>query len=206
MTWQTVALMTLTDEWQYTNPVPGTYFRLSHSIGSFNTVLLTQAQQLEPDTNPTKYEHWQYVRTWARPEPEIIEFEIPPFFPARCLGLRKTHRLAIPWTITLEVWTVPFSPVEISLNIPVADNATLTEVAASTEWTQLVAANSNRKGLIIHNASSAELDVRFGDSAPDSAAIYLQPYQQYELPVAYTGKVEGKWDAADGEARITQFV
>jgi hypothetical protein len=206
MTWQTIAIITLSDAWQYTNPVAGQYFRLSHSFPSFNAVLISQAQQTDPDNDPTQFELWQFVKTYARQEREVLEFEVPPFFTQRRLALRKTQRLAVPWTITIEVWTVPQSDPPITVTFPTASSANTTSVAASTTQVQLVAANANRKGLTIVNKSTGTLTIDLdSDSTTGEPAGFIYADGWWEPPVNYTGEIRGVWSNTNGNCFVTEY-
>lgn len=90
---------------------------------------------------------------------------------------------------------------------PSASSATITSVAGSGSSTTLKASNSARKGLIIFNDSSAALYIKFGATASTSSfSIKLFPYETYAMDtVIYTGIIDGIWDSATGNARVTEL-
>lgn len=83
-------------------------------------------------------------------------------------------------------------------------STTNTSVAGSASSVQLVAANSSRKELTIQNDSNAILYVKEGTTA--SATDYkfkLYPDDIYRTN-NYTGRVDGIWASATGNARIAE--
>ena len=89
--------------------------------------------------------------------------------------------------------------------VPPATAAT-TAVAAAIAGVQLLAANAARKGATIYNDSTAELLVLLG--TPVSAAAFtlsMLPGAYYEVPFGYTGRVDGIWAEATGNARMTEL-
>jgi len=85
--------------------------------------------------------------------------------------------------------------------------ATLTNVAASTASTQLLASTAGRKGAFFFNDSTASLYLKYGTTASTSSfTVLLRPNDYYELPMPiYTGVLEGIWDATNGNVRITEL-
>lgn len=80
-------------------------------------------------------------------------------------------------------------------------------VSASTSSVTLKAANASRKDLMIFNNSvSAKLYVCFAATAlTTSFVVRLDPGGFWEMPVKYTGLVTGIWDAAVGDAQVTEL-
>lgn len=90
----------------------------------------------------------------------------------------------------------------------VADTATLTNVADAATSAQLLAANANRVGCVIHNDSTQDLYLKYGTTA--SATDYtvrIPAGLHWTMPFpAYTGRLDGIWAAnASGSARITEL-
>jgi hypothetical protein len=84
----------------------------------------------------------------------------------------------------------------------------ITSVAAAVASTSLLAANTTRRGAMIFNDSaSANLYVKLGSTASlTSFTALVPPSGYYELPYpVYTGTIDGIWDAAVGDARITEL-
>lgn len=99
------------------------------------------------------------------------------------------------------------NPMPISGSGTVA-TATISRVAASATSVTLLAANENRRRVILYNESTADLYVKFGATA--SATSYttkLGPGDTYESPTdwVYTGVIDGIWSAATGTAQITEM-
>lgn len=90
-----------------------------------------------------------------------------------------------------------------------ATTATLTNTASSaSNVANLVALNTNRLGLTIFNDSSAILFLKYGTTASATSFTYEIPaLAQWEMPVdpTYTGRIDGIWASANGNARITEF-
>lgn len=85
----------------------------------------------------------------------------------------------------------------------------VTNVNDTATSTTLIAANANRRGLIITNTSSAILYVRMA-SGTASATMFTYRLPQnatQEIMYAYTGIVTGVWatDPNDGVAVITEL-
>lgn len=119
--------------------------------------------------------------------------------------------------MTAPTATQPHIPVDAAGRVIVVSDGptafagapTLTNVASSASNVTLVAANPNRRGLIIYNESTAVLSIKFGATA--SATSYtqrLQPNTGYEMSAhtLYTGIIDGIWASANGSARITELV
>jgi hypothetical protein len=87
---------------------------------------------------------------------------------------------------------------------------TVTGVAQNIASVSLLAANANRKGGRLVNASTAILYVRFEAAAASIASAgyssVLNPNQEMPIPDCYTGEIRGIWDAAGGGyANITEL-
>lgn len=95
----------------------------------------------------------------------------------------------------------PFTPLPI-----VATVATLANVPGSVTSVTLRAANSARLGLMVFNDSTATLFIKFGATASaTSFTVKVAPDGYYEFPQPiYVGIVDGIWDAANGNARVTE--
>lgn len=91
---------------------------------------------------------------------------------------------------------------------PTSATATLTSVNGAASSTQLLAANTSRKGAYFYNDSTAILYLAFAGTA-STTAYTLQIASQgfYEMPPTpvYTGAIFGIWSAAAGAVRITEL-
>ena len=96
---------------------------------------------------------------------------------------------------------------EVTSNRPVTATATLANVAGSASNVTLIAANASRKGAVIFNDSSSALYVKLGATASTSSFTYkLFPNETFEMSgIIYTGIIDGIWDSATGNARITEL-
>ena len=85
--------------------------------------------------------------------------------------------------------------------------ANVTSVAAATQSVTLLAVNASRRGLVIHNDSTATLWVKFGSAAFATSYTYeLTAGAHLELSAGvFTGLICGIWETADGYARITEL-
>lgn len=87
-------------------------------------------------------------------------------------------------------------------------NATLTSVAASVTSVTVLASNAARNSAIIHNDSAtATLRLKYGATA--SATSFtgppLRPGATAVIDDGYTGIIDGIWDIASGNARVTEL-
>jgi hypothetical protein len=96
------------------------------------------------------------------------------------------------------------SPLPIN-QVP-ATTCTPTSVASSATSVLLLAANANRRGVVIRNQSTAVLYIDFGAPATADSPIVVQPGDPFfDLPASYSGDLHGIWAAANGNARIREF-
>lgn len=109
-----------------------------------------------------------------------------------------------------------YGPIATDLNGRVmvaqkAATATLANVAGSATSVTLIAANSARIGATITNDSSALLYIKFGTTASTTsytivlAGTASAPFSYYEVPAGFTGRIDGIWSAASGNARTTEI-
>lgn len=85
--------------------------------------------------------------------------------------------------------------------------ATLANVGGSATSVTLIASNTDRRGFVIHNDSTAILYVKFGSAASSTSYTYkLQADALLESPAwCYTGIITGIWASATGDARTTEL-
>jgi hypothetical protein len=92
--------------------------------------------------------------------------------------------------------------------MPASATATLANVAGSASSVTVLAANTERKGVVIHNDSTAILYLKFGTTASATSFSYkLNGGETFEsaMPVVYTGIITGIWASATGAARVTEL-
>lgn len=86
----------------------------------------------------------------------------------------------------------------------VSQTGTLANVPASAVSVTLLAANTARIGAIIYNDSVQSLFIKFGITASaTSFTVLLGVNEYYEVPYGYTGRIDGIWNVAVGNARVT---
>lgn len=82
----------------------------------------------------------------------------------------------------------------------------LANVAGSAASVTLLAANVARLGATIFNDSTAILYVKFGTTASlTSFTVRMISNAYYEVPFRYTGRIDGIWASATGNARVTEL-
>lgn len=200
MTWKYLTTLNLTANWNFTPVTSGTLFRFQYPLATSIGVLIAQAQTLS-----NTVELWEVQEATAKPELEILYFEKPVFFSQRKLAIKSTAKFQpkSPWTVRIEVWSMPLSR---ALSILTTTSATPSSVTASTTSTPLLAANPNRKGATFWNTSSSTLFIEMGQTASASAyAVQVGPGDYYELPYNYNGAVSGIWGAANGACLVREF-
>jgi archaellum component FlaG (FlaF/FlaG flagellin family) len=90
--------------------------------------------------------------------------------------------------------------------VPPASTAAHTNVASSASSTQLLAANTARKGFSIFNDSTQILYVKYGATASaTSYVVQIAASGYYEDPWGWQGAVHGIWASANGNARILEL-
>lgn len=90
---------------------------------------------------------------------------------------------------------------------PTSSNVALTSVPAATANTALLAANPARKGAYITNNGSANMYLAYGPTASLTAfTVKIAPGGFFELPTTpvWQGAVSAIWDAANGNAQVTE--
>jgi len=97
----------------------------------------------------------------------------------------------------------------VTIGSSAAPTATLTQIPDQDTSIQLLAANADRKGVVIVNTSTAILFVAFGATASASAYTYrLTPFATLEIKgdMLYTGAISGIWASnQSGDAQITEL-
>ncbi|MGG6266305.1 hypothetical protein ACQ4M3_08845 [Leptolyngbya sp. AN03gr2] len=100
MTWNTIATIQITPEWQFTSPIPLNlgYVRLTFSTAGVPVAIA----QVEPDL-----ENWSDERQiMATPFAQILEFSSPLVFTKRALALKSPTSTA-PFEVRIEVSSLP---------------------------------------------------------------------------------------------------
>jgi hypothetical protein len=103
-------------------------------------------------------------------------------------------------------------PITITGNItavsPIASSATLTSLASSTSTQTVLVANSNRRGFILVNESTANCYIAFAATTTTTAyTILLNANMTYQNEAQiYIGDISCKWSAVNGSLRITELL
>src|SRR6266516_1683536 len=94
-------------------------------------------------------------------------------------------------------------------SVPLAATGTKSNVAGSASSVTILASNTNRKGAMIYNDSTAilYLDLSGGTASSSSYSVQVSSQGFFELPgpTIYNGAITGIWASANGSARVTEF-
>lgn len=83
---------------------------------------------------------------------------------------------------------------------------TTTNVAGSAGSVTLLAANPSRVTASVYNDSSSALYIKAGATASTSSfSVKVLPGGYFEVPSGYRGILDGIWDSATGNARVTEY-
>ena len=102
-------------------------------------------------------------------------------------------------------------PVSIAGTVSVTQSksstGTLTSVNAANTSTTLLASNANRLGAIFYNDSSNKLYLGLTSSAVSTSSytVQLMPNSYWEMPIDYTGQINGIWNGTNGAVRVTEL-
>lgn len=91
---------------------------------------------------------------------------------------------------------------------PGTATATLSSLASAATSAQLLAANTSRKGVLIHNTDANALKIKYGTTASASSYSVNIPSNGYwEMPQPiYAGRIDAIWDAdGAGSAYVTEL-
>lgn len=207
MAWKQLAKFKLTNDWQFTPAIEGNYFKLIYS----NVPVLYNGWICQAEVQPDKSVFcFNTQPILAKSTIEIAEFVKPTFFSSRCIGIRQELRATNNWTVNIEVSDVmpiwnpsgPATPVTSS-------TVNTTSVPVSTTSVLLIAANTNRIEALIYNTSTkSTLYLGYGTAATVGGSVPIAPGGYFELPVDYTGAINGIWNVVDaaGAAKVVEFV
>lgn len=119
--------------------------------------------------------------------------------PTAIVGGRTYEEIAVTAAVT--------KPLPVNLSIP--RTPTTTSVASSASSVLILAANVNRKGVLICNDSTAILRLSFSNPATTANAFVAIPAAgtfALDPSLLATGAIYGIWSAANGTAQVTEFV
>lgn len=85
-------------------------------------------------------------------------------------------------------------------------SATIYVVSSSASSGILLNSNANRRSFCLHNDSTAALYLKFGTTAAtNNYTVKIPADAYYEMPMpVYTGRIDGVWASANGDAKITE--
>lgn len=87
-----------------------------------------------------------------------------------------------------------------------SSTAATSSVASSASSVTLLALNTSRLGATIWNDSTKVLYIKLGTTASSTDyTAQLDRDGYYEIPFGYTGRIDGIWASANGNARITEI-
>lgn len=87
-----------------------------------------------------------------------------------------------------------------------AATAARSDVAASASSVTVLALNAARKGATIYNDSAEAAFLKFGTTASSSDfTVKVAADGYFEVPFGYTGRIDGIWGSATGNARVTEL-
>lgn len=173
----------LTDAQLRATAVPVSFSGQSVSVSNF------------PATQPVSGTFWQATQPVSGPltDTQLRATAVPVSGPLTDTQLRAS---ALPVSIAATVATRE------------ATNATssVTQVASSATNVTLKASNASRRGLSVHNDSTAILFLKLGATASaTSYTVKMAANAHYEVPFNYTGVVDGIWASANGNAYVTEI-
>ena len=112
---------------------------------------------------------------------------------------------------------VGFTGTGTSLNVNLTNTAAVktqlysatpavTQVSSSATNVTLIAANTSRLGLAIFNDSTQILYAKFGATASTTSyTVQVAAGGYYEDPFGYSGRIDGIWASANGNAYVTEL-
>lgn len=110
MTWQPLNQLTLTQEWQFTDPIQGEYFKLTHSnLGSVARCMICQATVIND-----KLFLYQ-VREISANQDEIIKIENNQIFDNRRIGFCQNYG-ALNWVLQIDEF-IPEDPEDAVIDL-----------------------------------------------------------------------------------------
>jgi len=99
------------------------------------------------------------------------------------------------------------APVPVVASVPTR-TPTTTSVTSTTTSALILAANANRRGLMISNQSTSKLYLSFNASAaPNNSFIQMDPssFVLLDQQLIFTNAIYGIWTSANGTAQVTEL-
>ena len=113
-------------------------------------------------------------------------------------------------TIVIQPGGAPFSPVVTTIpnGCSAATGSGPASITSAVTDTLILAANGARQGASIYNDSTATLYLSYGTNAASTTAfsVKMTSAGYAEVPFGYKGQIRGIWSAANGAARVTEFI
>lgn len=111
--------------------------------------------------------------------------------------------------IELTIWSLSVPISKVSVAYPISSSAASSTVAAPNPIASflILAANVNRKGATIWNATGGKLYIDFDGAATASDySLCLDPNEYLEIPFGFTGIISGILSVAAGNILVREFV
>jgi hypothetical protein len=195
MPFNPLASLALSDLWQVTPVTDGNYFKFGYTNNQGYSYLVVAQAQVGDDG----LELFGTFRFALKGQgADVAELEIPRVFDPgrRCLAVRgigARNQPAKSLNLTIEA---------TRMNIINPAGATTKEkqtafAQSDNQSREMVPANPDRNGGIIHNRGTKALWIGMGINAEKSSPNRIQPGGQMSIPAGFTGVINGIFDAAD---------
>lgn len=202
MPFSTLAQINLSEEWQITPITEGNYFRFVYrNNAGFSYLAVAQARMGDDGL-----ELFGSFRFFLKGQgADVAELEIPRVFTT---GQRRLAVRGVGAARTTTAKSLDLLIEETRMNIINPAGATTKEkqtqfLQSDAANREMVPANADRNGGIIHNKGTKALWIGLGVNAEKSSPNKILPGGQMSLPVGFTGVINGLFDAADATANNT---
>jgi hypothetical protein len=107
MAWVSIATISLTNNWNFTLPTVGEWFRVRHSLPNnvSKTGLIAQA------STTGGIELLGIRKLYSKSQADIYQFIQPDCWSQRVIAVRgRWMSSKVPWLVSIDVWDEPFAP------------------------------------------------------------------------------------------------
>jgi hypothetical protein len=179
----------------------------SYTTGQMNALSLTTAGALRVDASATTQPVSGTVTANAGTGSFTVAQATAANLNATIIGTTAAGSGASSGLVTIQ-GNASGTPVPVSgvFTTDKSSTSALTSVPAAVTSTSLLASNTGRIAAMVWNDSTAMLYLALSATASTTAyTIKLYPGAYWELPITYTGAISGVWNAANGNARVTEL-